>query len=577
MPNNAGKLPWILVAVGCLLLVATKAAGYWMTNTSMLQVLKHVAAATATVDRYGRWPAGYRGNALHLFHRATNLTDSTQARWGGLRIALISGDCYLAAHLADGLLTNSDKSNPLLFEDILTAYDCSKQYSKLRTVYTSTPKPLSSDYLNDSIALAFLEDDCPESLYTVLSLRPNDLSANYRLWERANRSGEQQQAREVQRLLTYFPLQALTPQHPGLLQHTLEVIPKLLQQGIWQRDQTLNVVSYLVWQCPEHPAVEHLIEMLAETYPTEPEWLQALAELHHRRGDLAQACDLYQQTLEIDQEFAPPYLGLIRIMAEIAETEANETAAWQTRALEWYTLYKTVAPDDPVSLCLAARVTEVDTLNNEPGADTKCIGTDALRDYVADNLGVPPTTVHISDDNLVMNGAFEVWEPDHPEDWEIVRYVGDTVAPALYVHGPDTVLGSEPTARLISLSSAKLEDGSITYAQYVGQSFTMTSAKYLIAITYRYGHASNGTTFVFVGDHTRSGGYVWANLYLPDTEGHWSQFLMMADGPTEPSLVTPLIRNWGMGDLEIWSIEIRSVDILSSDLSLVGDGARCGR
>ena len=100
------------------------------------------------------------------------------------------------------------------------------------------------------------------------------------------------------------------PTDERLLEYAAQVIPKLLEKGMWDREKTLNVVSYLVWQHNTAAGVVQLLEDLSARYPTQPDWPFYLAELYHRRGDLDQAETAYEQVLQIDPEYAQGYLRL---------------------------------------------------------------------------------------------------------------------------------------------------------------------------------------------------------------------------------------------------------------------------
>jgi len=94
-----------------------------------------------------------------------------------------------------------------------------------------------------------------------------------------------------------------------------------LEKGVWDREKTLNVVSYLVWQHNTAAGMVQLLEDLIARYPTQPDWPFYRAELYHRRGDLDQAETVYEQVLEVDAEYAQAYLRLGMVYEARAEKE----------------------------------------------------------------------------------------------------------------------------------------------------------------------------------------------------------------------------------------------------------------
>ena len=101
------------------------------------------------------------------------------------------------------------------------------------------------------------------------------------------------------------------------------VIAALLNDKLWDRDKTRNVVAFLVWQHPHSTGVERLLKDLRARYPQEADWTFYLAELYQRRGNFAQSEDLYRQVLAIDPDYTVAFFRL----ALVSELQGHLTEA----------------------------------------------------------------------------------------------------------------------------------------------------------------------------------------------------------------------------------------------------------
>ena len=156
------------------------------------------------------------------------------------------------------------------------------------------------------------------------TLRPGDLYVNYHLWRQGLENDDPANAAVYSETLIYFPLEAVHPGDDRLLDYVADVIPALLDDGLWSREKTLNVVSFLVWQHNRATGAERLLKQLMERYPADPDWPFYLAELYHRRGDLERAEAAYRQVLAMDPNYAQAYLRMGMIYEERAGREMEE-------------------------------------------------------------------------------------------------------------------------------------------------------------------------------------------------------------------------------------------------------------
>jgi tetratricopeptide (TPR) repeat protein len=278
------------------------------------------------------------GKVLQYLRRAMALNgDYLAARWGLGRAALAVGDAEMAAD-ALGPLAGSVGHNPLLYDDVLMALSYGGRSEGVIALYDSAPPLRRTEAISDVVALAYLDlvtggqgdertggqGEVRQWLERASALRPGDLYATYHLWRQALHSGDLAGATVYSETLIYFPLDAVHPADERLLEYAAEVIPALLGDGLWDREETLNVVSFLVWQYNGATGTERLLEQLIERYPAEPDWPFYLAELYHRRGDLDRAEAAYRQVLETDPDYAQAYLRLGMIYEEWAGWETEK-------------------------------------------------------------------------------------------------------------------------------------------------------------------------------------------------------------------------------------------------------------
>jgi tetratricopeptide (TPR) repeat protein len=126
-----------------------------------------------------------------------------------------------------------------------------------------------------------------------------------------------------------------------LLKYSASAVPHLLDEGLWNRNQVLNVISYWVWRYHKTGSVEQLLKFLIEYYPGEPEWPFLLGELYYRRNELEQAKSSYQVALES----CPTHNRALLRLGMIAEVNSA-----RREAAQWYRLYLGKSRDDLLGL-----------------------------------------------------------------------------------------------------------------------------------------------------------------------------------------------------------------------------------
>ena len=374
----------LVVALALLLLLRGPAlmSAVW-TNAGMLTLrdvlLSQVDLAPGTYPVFG----ALQGDAAtvramqHFRHAVAFNGNSLAGRWALGRAALAAGDVETAAD-ALGPLVGRVGHNPLLYYDVLIALSYSGRPGEVVALYESTPPPRPTQVISDAVALAYLDlmtggqgsGETRRGLEQAQELRPGDLYANYNLWKQAREAGDVETAAACSETLTYFLLEAVHPADERLLDYAAEVIPALLEDGLWDRDKTLNVISFLVWQHNAAPGVERLLEQLIERYPSEPDWPFYLAELYRRRGDLERAEAAYRQAVAVEPVYAQACLRLGMVAQAKSQSPILKSQAQLEEAAGWYGKYHEMAPDDLLGL---KRLAEVCTALEEAGVeDASC-------------------------------------------------------------------------------------------------------------------------------------------------------------------------------------------------------------
>jgi tetratricopeptide (TPR) repeat protein len=497
-------------------------------------------------------------HAIRFLQRATTGDDSlTAAQWALGRASLGVGDVDSATKILIPLI-NQAIFNPLLYQDALSAFSMSGEFDAVVDLYEHAPLPEPTQAMSDTVALAYLEqrNQTESRLANIYCLRPDDLYANYHLWQIAVANGDGQAAATHSKTLIFFPLSAISPTDDRLLNYAVEVMPSLLEQELWDRPRLLNVISFLVWQHNDVPAVMYLLQRLIALYPAEPEWPFYLGELYQRRGDWQRAEQTYLQVLSVDSGYLQAYLRLGMVSEGKCRTQRVACKNLATAA-DWYRRYHELAPNDIMGLYKLVELYEV--LGHAEAATLReelIAGTDDNR-IVAELLGVPVETVELGE-NLVLNGDFEEWNDVTPQAWRLGTYLGQSRKEGLYVAGKDSLTEGVRAARILTLWGGGVPDGSTTYAEYIADAFLTEPKKYFISLRYASQY-SDGAGLVYLGEYTQADGLVLIHSALPHTDAQWVYIHILTDTSSHSTIVIPLVRNWGVGQLWINALKIRPV------------------
>lgn len=526
----------------------------FLTDWAMSQinsVMTRQGQTLNTLPRFGEVNSQDISAPFSLLRAAVDLdATNTTARWALGRIAISIGDSTLASTVLEPLL-GSVHQNPLLYIDILIGYSRSNNPQRLTDLVESTPLPLRTTVLSDTIAVAYLDLGDAQSLDKARNFRPNDLYINYSLWKEAEEDRAVYDKVQYRERLERFQLDAIAPADDRLLEYVARVIPQLLDNGIWDKKKSQIVVSYLVWQHAESPAVEKLILDLATRFSNEPQWLFYLAEMYHRRGDLELSEQTYRQIVHQWPDFSPGYLRLGMVSEERcgAKDPARDCLL---KALDSYEKYHKYAPDDLAGLKRFIAVaqllqrTDVQSLQSQ------------LDQLVGPN-GAEQTA------NLVVNSSFDRWKDNVPTSWIIDSHVGNvTRDDGLCTAGPDDFGGISGTAARVTCfwfgQQTDKEPGRygiwLWFEDENNHIETKTrfaqNQEYKISLDYRTADLPNGMVHLIIP------GLLNSDVRLPATEREWRSFKAV-DVSEGDNLVRPLINVWAPGEVWLDNIEIYEV------------------
>ncbi len=183
----------------------------------------------------------------------------------------------------------------------------------------------------------------------------------------------------------------------------------------------------------------------------------------------------------------------------------------------------------------------------------------AERQFAAEQLGVSVDQIELGPE-MVNNGRFEAWTAARPTGWRFYQYVGNVEADGLYLSGQEALGPNRWAARLDTLRGGSLNDGTVTFGEYIGQEFSVIDQPYVVSLVYR-SQSNQGSIVLFVSEYFRSGGAVLLNQGLPDTGGQWQLVQFMIAAPSGQISVYPVLRNWGIGQVSLAGLSIRSVAV----------------
>lgn len=187
-------------------------------------------------------------------------------------------------------------ANPLLHLELGDAYDSLGQVEAAIEAYEtgrtgSRGEPLAANYLKMAEVRAQQgSGDVAIDLWRkTLAVDPGNLYALHRLAQMHGDLGDEEHAAAYKEQLRHFDLHdVVVPLDFRLAEYQGWVMAALVDEGLWERDTLLDVVSSQVEQFAEGVPglmVERVLQTLLEQWPEDADILFWLDELYHRQGD----------------------------------------------------------------------------------------------------------------------------------------------------------------------------------------------------------------------------------------------------------------------------------------------------
>jgi tetratricopeptide (TPR) repeat protein len=582
-----------------------------LSNAGKLAQTRYPVTTQECAKAYPSWyvAAEGQGNDVARLRREQQLFEwalalngaNTAARWGLGRSALIQHNTSEAVE-ALAPLEPQAHLNSTLYVDLLTAYNQAGQFERVTSLHGYGQHPLKAHQLvSDTVALTYLgmatrqheQEELKRLLERAVDLHPGDLYAIFHLRRLAISTGDTEAIAAFDESLAHFSLETVSPTNEWLLGYTVQVIPELLDGGIWDQDKALGVVSFLVWRHSKAPGVEWLLEQLVERYPTETDWLFYLGELYHRQRDLVRAEEIYRRVTVIDPRYAQAYLRLgmvtetqCRVPNVQCQDELRETASW-------YEFYLSLAPYDLFGL---KKLTKTCTTIEKSGVENESCRRAALRILsprqsghhpgtsemgleippaavlreelkaktcdqctVAELLGVEASIVSLGE-NVLTNGSFEDWTYQTPDGWKWSNQAtGSRWNRGLFAGGRDLLAPMEGTVSMradglwLQYDESKFRGRSGWRSEDRIEINLEQNVDYVLSFSYKTVRLSDGALRVRLapGQIER----------LPSTNGTWQHMVFLLREYAPDGLIYPLFNIYSPGQLLLDNVYVGAVNI----------------
>lgn len=536
-------------------------------------------------------------------------TNNATGRWGLLRLVLISQDNELAISAAQEMISYVQR-NPVAYRDTLDAFIMGGAPESAVALFESVRPPAATRVISDSVALALLSMPTVKNATRIVALRPYDLCANYYLWSNATLAEQADNARTYAGSLRYFSEDAILPSSDALLEHTLLIVPELIDKGVWDYKTAFMVLSTLVWQRVDVPGVQELLIELTQRYPEEPTWGFLLAELYQRSGKLEQALTTYHQVWAMQNAPLSTALRLGQVYNALVLSDAVSGHETQRQAVAWFATYHLLVPGDLLGLaflsqtCAQLESVGIDDLHCRDAAkqviedggpllERHSIPYDAAssvlqaalayyaddRRIVANMLQVPVEGIFLGP-NLMQDSGFEelkVGKDSTPWRWsDMFNRVPFNAGN--FIGGVDSLTPREgqQSARINGLWVQQEEGKSRARAGFWQRSDPLSpettivlaaNRPYVISFDYRTLDLSGGgTATIWVSEDPD---VLWANDHsLPPTGGVWHHFVAVGwNRSGRDARIEPLVRLFGVGQVEFDAVQVRPL-LISETLKI---------
>lgn len=563
--------------------------------------------------------------AMQSLRRAVVLDeDNAATRWALGRVALSVGDTAIAAQ-ALAPLRDSVKHNFLLYHDVVAALSHAREPEDVIALYESFPPLQPTRVVSDTLALAHLEQgqtssgaDREKALARARAFRPGDLFINYSLWRAALANEDMPSASYYNEALVRFPPGAVQPTDRRLLAYVAQIVPDLLEAGLWDGERGLNVVSFLVWQDDGAARIEQLLKQLIEHYPTEPNWRFYLAEIYHRQGELQQAEIAYQQVLGLDPEYVQVYLRLGMVAEARSQISSPRPETQLETAARWYAQYEEIVPGDLFGLKRLAQVCTMleearvenencrdaalrvsgSRLQVESGAWNLQLGSSPanaleralkarsdVRQVVGNLIDVPTENVELGP-NLLENGGFEEWVGHGPMKWVWwTMFDREPYDDAAFSGGRDRLLYFEgrAAARVDGLwvqhqegrSPARSGFWQWNETEQALRPVTLNSGEfYVFSFDYRTAGMVEGGARVWVSGDPE---VFWVGYHsLPATGEAWHRFVAVGwNRSGSEAALYPFVSSFAPGSVAFDGVQVRRIELTGDTTVEAGEVRFC--
>lgn len=428
------------------------------------------------------------------------------------------------------------------------------------------------DWPSRAAAVAYLQQAEASELLSAaelwrkaLSIDTGNLYALLRLWQTASAAGDEDAAGDYEERLRHFDLQSVrVPSDLRLAEFQARGMGEAVEAGIWTRETLLSVVSYQVWRFADGDAavsVDLLLRSLLARWPDDPDLRFYRAELYHRRGEAEQAATAYQTVLEADAGFAQAVLRL----GMVCEAQGK-----LTEAVDWYSRYRAMVPDDLLGLQRLTELREVLGASEAPTLREILLDLTDDRRIVARMLKVPVEDVDLGP-NLIQNGDFDLWAGERPRSWTVSDMAtGSPWNRGLFFGGRDDLwVLNRGAARLQGLWLERRDDkaaGRWGYWQYDELSRRISSialgpgTRFVVSLNYRSDNPGAMAAGVYVSDRED---VTWrGDERLPVSGGVWHHFVAIGHNRGREEIgIRMLLRNWDTGSVAFDSVRLARLGI----------------
>ncbi len=504
--------------------------------------------------------------AVTYLTAAQELGQSAAGQWALARSEMVIGKIESAAGILQDL-RKKQPANPLLYQDTLLALSRTKRFQDIASLFEGAPPLYQTLTISDSVAEAYLEvaqrsdnASAQELMKRAHKLRPGDLFLNEYFWRQPRDNSQRNSGDEYRLALTTFPISAINPVNDQLVQFVVDVLPRLRQEGIWEKDQLVRAVADLSWRYSYQPELKDLLRGLAAEYPQEPEWQFYLGEVYQRDGDIQRAQTAYGAALQIDPDHAASLYrsGLL-----------YELSGKWVEAQDAYQKYQRLVPDDLAGLEALVRLSDKLAAPNS-GVLRQQLNS-VLDDIQTAARLLPSSTDAIEvGPNVVINPGYEDEHNGVLADWAIGDYLNGqngTAPQGAFASGADSAekFEGQYSARIDGLWRTRDLTGSyglVSLPENPRGSYWIqleTNQPYLVSGLYKTNGVS-ATGQVYVGNSGTS----LLSMALPGTNGAWHKYAWMgctqSESPEWMQLVLQLVTPG-----QIWFDQIKIQPLLSQN------------